>query len=114
RLASSEAPGTNDIFDEHEAGSVMVEGLVARNAAYAAGVTSVESMQYRVMPPGTGTLTMPPGHAWQGGAQCELMQSASPLQFAPDAHLVVQVPPQSMSLSLPFRILSLQLTISQR
>src|SRR5262249_15901937 len=70
-------------------------------------------MQYIDVLLGTVTLTMPRGQAWHVVAQLELMQSESALHFAPAAHLVVQVPPQSTPLSVPFKILSLQLSIAQ-
>src|SRR5258708_23809985 len=64
------------------------------------------------MLPGTGTLTMPRGQAWQTVAQLPLVQSASTRQWPPAKHLV-HIPPQSTSVSVPFTALSLQLTISQ-
>jgi hypothetical protein len=67
-------------------------------------------MQYVVVLAGTGTLTMPRGQGWHVVEQFPVEQSELTLQVAFAAHLG-HVPPQSTSLSLPFRILSLQLAI---
>jgi len=42
------------------------------------------------------------------------VQSAGTAQIFPLAHLVVQLPPQSMSVSLPFLAASVQVAVAQR
>src|SRR5262245_45676371 len=57
--------GTNDALNTHSAGCAVVGGELARNAAYAALVTSVASMQYAGPAFGAVTRTMPSGQAEQ-------------------------------------------------